>query len=175
MLSEADIRNLYEAAVRANFGLFYATAYRVVRNAADAEETVQQGLMKAFASLGSLQDANRLVGWMCQIVRNSALDLLDKRKRHEKSLPDDYDPSGDALDPSHQPALAEAARAVYDEVDKLPEGQATVITLRHTEQLNIEEIAARLKISPNLVRVRLFRAYERLRSSPRLRRAAGEA
>ena len=74
------------------------------------------------------------------------------------------DDVADALGPGHQRGDAVEA-----------ESQAAVLTLRHSEQLNIEQIAGRLKISSNLVRVRLFRAYERLRASPRLRRAVGEA
>jgi len=175
MLSDADIRKLFDDAVRANWNLFYCTAYRVVRNTADADEVVQQGMMKAFGSLASLQDANRLVGWMCQIVRNTALDLLDKRKRRETSLPEEFDPASDRPQAHHLTAVNESAQVAWDEIEKLPESQAAVLTLRHSEQLNIEQIAGRLKISANLVRVRLFRAYERLRASPRLRRAVGEA
>ena len=51
--------------------------------------------------------------------------------------------------------------------------QAAVITLRHVEGLEIAELADRLGITANNARVRLFRAYEKLRAHPRVRTALG--
>jgi len=55
-----------------------------------------------------------------------------------------------------------------DEVNELPDNLAVVVTLRHLEGLTVEELSQRLAIKPNAARVRLFRAYERLRMSPRV-------
>ena len=158
------------------YRFFYATAFPIVRNASDAEDAVQTATLNGFRRLDALNDERAIVSWMAMIVRNAALDIVRKRKRtaggtgaadaEEIQLPADEPDDRYQMDDDQR-------EIVFAAVAELPESQAAVITLRHVEGLEIAELADRLGITANNARVRLFRAYEKLRENQSIRSALG--
>lgn len=158
------------------YRFFYATAYPIVRNASDAEDAVQTAVLNGFRRLDHLNDNRAIVSWMAMIVRNAALDVVRKRKRTAggTGAADAEEIQIAADEPDDRYQMDEDQRdIVFRAVAELPESQAAVITLRHVEGLEIAELAERLNITANNARVRLFRAYEKLRENPGVRKALG--
>jgi RNA polymerase sigma-70 factor, ECF subfamily len=60
----------------------YITAFSILRNQADAEEAVQEAVLKAMTHLGQLSIHSKVKGWLLQIAANEA--RLKRRSRHEK-------------------------------------------------------------------------------------------
>lgn len=158
------------------YRFLYATAYPIVRNASDAEDAVQTATLNGFKRLEALNDERAIVSWMAMITRNAALDIVRKRKRTAggTGAADAEEIQIAADEPDERYQMDEDQREiVFDAVAELPESQAAVITLRHVEGLEIAELAERLGITANNARVRLFRAYEKLRANPSIRGALG--
>lgn len=158
------------------YRFLYATAYPIVRNASDAEDAVQTATLNGFKRLDALNDERAIVSWMAMITRNAALDIVRKRKRTAggTGAADAEEIQIAADEPDERYQMDEDQREiVFDAVAELPESQAAVITLRHVEGLEIAELAERLGITANNARVRLFRAYEKLRANPSIRGALG--
>jgi RNA polymerase sigma-70 factor (ECF subfamily) len=158
------------------YRFLYATAYPIVRNAADAEDAVQTAIMNGLRRLDALNDERAIVSWMAMIVRNAALDVVRKRKRTAggpgSADAEEIQVAADEPDERYQ-MDDDQRNIVFDAVADLPDSQAAVITLRHVEGLEIAELADRLGITANNARVRLFRAYEKLRANPKVRTALG--
>lgn len=158
------------------YRFLYATAYPIVRNASDAEDAVQTATLNGFKRLDALNDERAIVSWMAMITRNAALDIVRKRKRTAggTGAADAEEIQIAADEPDERYQMDEDQREiVFDAIKELPESQAAVITLRHVEGLEIAELAERLNITANNARVRLFRAYEKLRANPSIRGALG--
>lgn len=158
------------------YRFLYATAYPIVRNASDAEDAVQTATLNGFKRLDALNDERAIVSWMAMITRNAALDIVRKRKRTAggTGAADAEEIQIAADEPDERYQMDDDQRSiVFDAVAELPESQAAVITLRHVEGLEVAELADRLGITANNTRVRLFRAYEKLRENPNVRAALG--
>jgi RNA polymerase sigma-70 factor (ECF subfamily) len=158
------------------YRFLYATAYPIVRNASDAEDAVQTATLNGFKRLEALNDERAIVSWMAMITRNAALDIVRKRKRTAggTGAADAEEIQIAADEPDERYQMDDDQRSiVFDAIAELPESQAAVITLRHVEGLEIAELADRLNITANNARVRLFRAYEKLRANASVRKALG--
>jgi len=158
------------------YRFLYATAYPIVRNAADAEDAVQTAVMNGLRRLDHLKDPRAIISWLAMIVRNAAVDIVRKRKRTAggpgSADAEEIQVAAQEADPTYQ--MDEDQREiVFAAIEDLPESQAAVITLRHVEGLDIAELSERLNITPNNARVRLFRAYEKLRSNEAVRKTLG--
>jgi RNA polymerase sigma-70 factor, ECF subfamily len=170
-----EIRAWFESIVAKNYRLLFAVAYRRLGNVQDAEDAVQSSVLKGLAQLDKLKTPGTVVGWLATITRHTCLDM---RKRGGSTkigqLPEDLDLPADPPRSTGAGALApQDCQALREVVNELPDNLSIVITLRHLEGLQVAEIAARLGLTPNAAGVRLFRAYARLRTHPRVRELFG--
>jgi RNA polymerase sigma-70 factor, ECF subfamily len=138
----------------------YQAAWRFARslagNHADAEDVLQDALIRAYKGLGGLRDASRFTSWLLSIVRTVYIDRLRReraRPQADSELPP-YIAAQDA-DPL-SPALAEA-------LARLPQAQQHLLTLFYLEGLSLTETGQALGIRPHSARQRLFRARYALR------------
>jgi len=142
-------------------GALYRVAFSVLRNAADAEDAVQEAFLRVLRhrhTLGEIRD-HRV--WLIRIVWNIVLD----RKRRAKTRPetDDVDelarvlPSA-GLSAEQLAAAAQHHALVLSRVDQLPAKERQVLMLSAFEELSSVEIASVLGITESSVRSRLFRA-----------------
>jgi RNA polymerase sigma-70 factor, ECF subfamily len=171
----AGEESAFEDLVRSNSGRLLATARRLLRNEEDARDAVQSAFIRAFQSLGRFREESRLSTWLHRILVNEALMKLRSRKGKEESI-DDLLPSfqedghqvretadwSDLADKALE--RAETAEMVNRLIGQLPESYRTVLVLRDIEGMSNTEIAEMLGISPNLVKVRLHRARQALRT-----------
>jgi RNA polymerase sigma-70 factor (ECF subfamily) len=139
----------------------YNLSYRMLGNAAEAEEAAQETFMRMYTKLHTYQPDRRLVSWVLSIASHYCIDRLRRRRIHWLSLDDD--PIASIL-PSHQLSPEEVALrretsdAVQDCIAELEPGYRAPLILRYWQGLSYEEIAEVLGISVSAVKSRLHRA-----------------
>ncbi len=142
-------------------GTLYRVAYSVLRNAADAEDAVQEAFVRVLRHRETLDEVRDQRVWLIRIVWNVVLD----RKRRAKTRPETDDVAelarvlpATGLSAEERAAAAEHHAHVLACVEKLPTKERQVLLLSAFEELNSVEIASVLGISESSVRSRLFRA-----------------
>lgn len=157
-----DLEALYEAYHRQALGL----AYRVLDDAAEAEEVVQEAFLAAWRA-GQTYDPARGSArtWLLTLVRNRAIDVIRARQRRPVRP---LDEAPDPVDPSDVPAQvslsidsAAAGRALED----LPPDQRRAVELAFLGGLSHGEIAAQLGLPVGTVKGRIRLGLDRLRSA----------
>ena len=137
---------------------------RVTRNYArsrsEAEDMAQNALIRAWRNQHKLLDENRKKEWISQIARNEAL------REREKRIPDPVeDPDLGAEEDKELLALVEET-GVWDALQALSDEDRQLLTLRYEGDLTQSAIAEQLGIPEGTVKVRLYRAREKLRKRP---------
>jgi RNA polymerase sigma-70 factor, ECF subfamily len=148
----------------------YLAALSVLNNDADAEEVVQEAILKAFKALPRFRGEARFSTWIIQITINEARMKLRKDRRHLYDSLDeprrgedegDYVPR-DFADwreiPSEALETARLRQALRQALDSLSPKYRQVLVLRDVEHLNIAETAKLLGITEAAVKTRLLRA-----------------
>ena len=162
-------------------------AMHYLRDAADADEAVQDAFVKSYTHLGTFREELPFEIWFTRILINGCLDRLKGRRRRERWIaPPQLDPSGNERDPaeylpSRGPSpedllLAdERRRRLKAALGDLPERQRLVFMLSHFDGRSSREVSAMTGLNESTVRVHLFRAIRRLRAVLAPGAAAGEA
>lgn len=163
------------AFVRRFGGRMTAAAVRLLRDAALAEDCVQEAFVSAFRNLHRFEGRSSLGTWLHRITVNACLVKLRVRKRASECSLEGILPGSEAAGDGHglgwqNPASAEDQVAenqlrdlVRAQIGELPDGYRIVLTLRDIQELNTREVAALLRISEGAVKVRLHRARAALR------------
>jgi RNA polymerase sigma-70 factor (ECF subfamily) len=150
-------------------------AFHYVRDAADADEAVQDAFVKAYSHIGTFREELPFEVWFTRILINGCLDRLKARKRREKWLaPPSVDPSGTERNPTEFLAARgpspeehvlrqERRRQLHTALGELPERQRLVFALTHFEGRSSREVSEITGLNESTVRVHLFRAIRRLR------------
>jgi RNA polymerase sigma-70 factor, ECF subfamily len=166
----------FEQLVRSTSGRLLAAARRLLRNEEDARDAVQSAFIRAFQSLSRFREESRLSTWLHRILVNEALMRLRSRARGEEESIDGLLPTfvadghqtRDTVDWSEtaDKALerAETAALINRAIDQLPESYRTVLVMRDLEELSSAEVAEMLGVSTNVIKVRLHRARQALRT-----------
>lgn len=166
----------FEMLVRRHGGPLLAAARRLLGNEEDAQDALQDAFLSAFRAIGSFQSSSRISTWLHRIVINSALMKLRKRVRREEQsieplLPeflDDGHPVRPAapwrMSPESILQTEELRAKVRECINRLPENYRIVLQLRDIEELDTRETAELLGIDQNVMKVRLHRARQALRS-----------
>jgi RNA polymerase sigma-70 factor (ECF subfamily) len=143
----------------------YRVAYSVLRNAADAEDAVQEAFVRVLRHRDQLGEVRDQRVWLIRIVWNVVLD----RKRRVKSHPETDDVTEmarvlptDGLTAEQITAAAEHHAHVLACVERLPEKEREVLQLSAFDELSSVEIAGVLGITESSVRSRLFRARNQM-------------
>ena len=157
----------FEELIRRHAGAAYAVALAVVGTAAEAEDVCQDAWLRALERLDSLREPARFAAWLLQVVRNTARNRLEFRRRREADpLPPDHDVRvADRAQPGPWGELAqrdlrsrlEGALARLDEVPR------QVVLLYDLEGWSHRAIGDLLGISEVMSRQHLFQARRRLR------------
>jgi len=142
-------------------GTLYRVAFSVLRNAADAEDAVQEAFLRVLRHRDTLGEVRDQRVWLIRIVWNIVLD----RKRRAKTRPETDDVAelarvlqSDGLSAEQIASAAQHHAHVLAQVERLPAKEREVLMLSAFEELNSVEIAEVLGITESSVRSRLFRA-----------------
>jgi RNA polymerase sigma-70 factor (ECF subfamily) len=165
-----------EALVRRHGGRMLAVARRFLRTEEDSADAVQDAFLSAFRSLGGFERNSALGTWLHRIVVNVCFMRLRARSRSREVRIDDLLPTFDEtghhshpVRPWEDDALARLTRAetrarVRACIDRLPAPYREVLVLRDIEELDTEQTAQQLGINPGVVKTRLHRARQALRT-----------
>jgi RNA polymerase sigma-70 factor, ECF subfamily len=166
-------KELFYELVRPYEKRLYAAALAILHNEQDAEDVVQEAMLKAFAKIGQFRAEARFSTWLIQITVNEALmrrrrgrivvmEGIDDRREEET----DYAPR-DFADwreiPSETLERKEVRQRLAQALGSLDRKYREVFVMRDMEHLNIQETAEALGISVASVKTRLLRARLMLR------------
>ena len=150
-------------------------AFHYLRDAADADEAVQDAFVKAYVHIGTFREELPFEVWFTRILINGCLDRLKARRRRERWMaPTPLDRDGNERDPAEylpsrgpspeeQVLSEERGRQLTAALSQLPERQRMVFMLSHLEGRTSREVSAMTGLNESTVRVHLFRAIRRLR------------
>ena len=156
----------------------FLLAYSILRNHDDAEEIVQQGMVKIFVHLADLTERDKFKQWAMRVIENEAKMYRRKRRQHLYESIDQT--STDASDekpfyprqfadwrdlPSEAVEQKEVREDVAKALVELPDIYREVFALRDMQHLDVAETAEVLSIGRSAVKTRLHRARLMLREA----------
>lgn len=154
----------------------YAGAYRMTRNASDAEDLVQETYIKAFRAFNQFEAGTNLKAWLYRILTNTYINMYRKAQREPKVNPTDeihdwqmadaarYTSGG--LRSAEAEALELLPNTIIDEaLAKIPEDFRNAVYLADVEGFAYKEIAEIMEVPVGTVMSRLHRGRKLLRES----------
>lgn len=143
----------------------YRVAFSVTRNAAEAEDAVQETFLRVLKHEARLSEIRDYRVWLVRIVWNIVLD----KKRRAKTRPENEDiadqartlPSGERGADSTVISVQEHGR-ILKLIDRLPAREREALLLSAVDELTTAEIAAALDTTESSIRSRIFRARREL-------------
>jgi RNA polymerase sigma-70 factor (ECF subfamily) len=160
-------QSAYADLVKRHQRFVFTLALRFSKSREDAEEIAQDCFVKAFRSLASFQQQSKFSTWLYSIVYTTAMTTLRKKRVETSSIHDE----DNNLQLDGQIAVFDTnqaennSRSFYlnQAIAQLLPDDATVITLFYKGEQSIEEIGRVLGIETNAVKIKLFRARQRLK------------
>ena len=146
----------------------FRVAYLITGNAADAEDAVQEGLLKAWRALGRFRPEAPFRPWLLQIVANEARNRRRSGGRRAALAlrAEREEVSGDAAPSPEADAIAnDERRRLLAALDSLPDDGRLVLACRYLLGLAEEEPAGALGVRRGTVKSRTARALDRLREA----------
>lgn len=142
----------------------YAFAFRYLNSREEAEDAVQDAMMKLWEGRDRLDDHANHAAWCTTVTRNCCIDMLRKRKKiiYEEM---DQAGSGDGIDKGDygNGDNLEAAQVINRIVNRMKEPYRSAVILRDIEGYSYEEAAEALQTSVNTLRTILSRARKKVR------------
>jgi RNA polymerase sigma-70 factor (ECF subfamily) len=138
-------------------------AARMLGSRDAAEDAVQDAFVRAFDRLADCREPDKFAGWLFLILRNRCF-AERRRWREQRAVPDDAAASVAAPgDPDGAIEAAERGRALANALARLTPEQREVFVLKHVDGMSYEEIARLTGATVASLKMRMHRAYDRLR------------
>ena len=142
----------------------FRLALRLLNNREEAEDLLQDVLMKLWSKKTELEKYQKLESFVMAISKNLALDRLKKKGRNTIDL-QEFHSVDKNTSPIQQLELKNTTNIIHKTINNLPEQQKTIIQLRDIEEYEFDEIAEITGMNKNLIRVNLSRARKKIRES----------
>jgi len=150
--------------------MLYRTAYRMVKNDADALDIVQDAFIRIFNSFTKFRNEANVQTWMYRIVMNLCYDYFRKRKKvlfvSERDI-SDYDNNQQIPSDDNVEKIADLENQrkqnLQIALDKLTLRQRTVFNLRIYDELSYEDISKIMNIKIGTAKATFFQAVEKLK------------
>ena len=167
-VTEAEKRQGFEREALIHLDSLYRVALRLTGNPSEADDLVQETMLKAYRAWHQFQQGTNAKGWLLTILRHAFINEYRRRTRHPETVDvDTIEPF--AVFPEVQDEDPQGAffdRIVDDEVlraiDELPEAFREAVVLSDVEGLSYQEIARILKVPVGTVKSRLYRGRQAL-------------
>lgn len=156
----------------------YSTALRLTKKPADAQDLVQESLLKAYKAYGNFQEGTNLKAWLFRILTNSYINIYRYKKRRPREVDiDDTDTmflyhklrgtsSADISESTEEQFLETITDSdISQALQELPELYREVVILADIEGLSYAEIADMLEIPSGTVMSRLHRGRKALQKA----------
>jgi RNA polymerase sigma-70 factor (ECF subfamily) len=164
-------KEAYGALVVRHSPSLFRVAWRITGNEADAEEVVQEALLRGYRKLATFESRANFGTWIYRIAVRCALDRVSSRTRDEDSRigedpeQDEVQVADEAAGPERMLLSGEIGALQELALQDLTITERTAFVLRHLEGCSGEEIALALGIVPNAAKQAVFRAVQKLRRS----------
>jgi len=157
----------YTELVKRHQRFVFTLALRFAKSREDAEEIAQDCFIKAFRSLASFQGQSKFSTWLYSIVYTTAMTFLRKKRLDTDSIDDEntfvqVENQTSAFDVNN---AENKSRSFYlnQAIGQLLPDDAAIITLFYKGEQSLEEIGQAMGMEANTVKVKLFRARQRLK------------
>jgi RNA polymerase sigma factor (sigma-70 family) len=157
----------YADLVKRHQRFVFTLAMRFAKRREDAEEIAQDCFIKAYRSLASFQKQAKFSTWLYSIVYTTAMTFLRKKRVDTDSIDDEntyiqVESQSSAYDVNNAETKS---RSFYlnQAIEQLLPDDAVIITMFYKGEQSLEEIGQALGMEANTVKVKLFRARQRLK------------
>jgi RNA polymerase sigma factor (sigma-70 family) len=160
-------QSAYADLVKRHQRFVFTLAMRFAKGREDAEEIAQDCFIKAYRSLASFQQQSKFSTWLYSIVYTTAMTFLRKKRVDTDSIDDE----NTFIQVENQSSVYDVnnaeknSRSFYlnQAIEQLLPDDAAIITMFYKGEQSLEEIALALGMEANTVKVKLFRARQRLK------------
>jgi len=178
--AQKEDKRAFEELVRRHQNRVFAVAGGILRNREDVEDVAQQVFLKAYFSIKRFDQRAAFSTWLYKITVNECWDLLRKKKvrplvleaeltEEQAQVYQSSEQSDGKPDTSEQMAAREQ---VEELISCLEERDRSMLVLKEVEGFSVQEIAEIMGINANTVKVRLFRARQKMAERVRRKRNA---
>ena len=156
--AQMEVYNRYQKAM-------YNTAYRIVKDRAEAEDVMQDSFLAAFTKLGTLKEKVTFGSWLKRIVVNNSIYHYNQNSKYNDVPLDDvmYKVEDNSGVPENYEFTNLKAQQVMETMKELKENYRVSLTLHLIEGYDYEEISDIMNISYANCRTTISRAKESLR------------
>ena len=154
-------RDAFEMIIRIHSRILFAIAYGILQNREEAEDVVQDSLIKAWKTRWRVRDPEKFPAWISMIARHRAHDVF--RQRRTISLAHETRETNE----SEKGDTTELDRQLHSALAALPELHRAALTLRYFEEMDYRTIENTLGLSNGALRGILGRALASMRKELR--------
>jgi len=157
--SELEFKRLYDSA----FPILFRVAYRVTNSAEAAEDICQESFFKLYEKNMVFPNMEEAKYWLIRVVKNAALNYAKRKDRERKAYQRAFKEDTRQVETGEGILVKkEASEEIQKALKLLPENLRMVLILKEYAEMNYKEIGRVLGISEGNVKVRVFRARDRL-------------
>src|ERR1051325_450744 len=154
-------RDAFEMIIRIHSRNLFAIAYGILQNREEAEDAVQDALVKAWKSRWRVRNPEKFPAWLCMIARHRARDVFRRRKKAAPLCAEtDLDHTTHTAYASH---TADLDKHLHSALASLPELHREALSLRYFEEMDYATIENRLGLTNGSLRGILRRALASMR------------
>jgi RNA polymerase sigma-70 factor, ECF subfamily len=153
----------FESEVMPHVRVLYGTALRLTRSAQDAEDLVQETLLRAYRGFGGYRPNSNARAWLYTILHRVRTDALRKKGRSPQTT--EMTDDGPAVAPEHEAVLTSGNEDVQRALAEVPELFRAALVLRDVEEFSYDEIAGILGVPVGTVMSRIHRGRASLRGA----------
>jgi RNA polymerase sigma-70 factor (ECF subfamily) len=158
-ISPAEFRGLYDS----TFSILFRVAKRITNDEEAAEDLCQEAFFRFYEKKMAFPNAEEARYWLIRVIKNAALNYAKRKTRERKAYQRAFKEHTRVSETGEQDLLKkEKKEEIREALEKLPENLRIVLILKEYGELNYKEIGRALGISEGNVKVRVFRARERL-------------
>ena len=153
----------FEMIIRTHSRTIFAIAYGILQNREEAEDVVQDALVKAWKTRWRVRDPEKFPAWLATIARHRAHDIFRRRRTVPLSTIEEVIEPGSAAEPNG----SELDQQLRSALAALPELHRAALTLRYFEEMDYRSIENILGLSNGALRGILGRALASMRKQLR--------
>ena len=158
-MNGAEFRKVYDSA----FPILYKVAYRIANSSDAAEDLCQDAFFRLHEKNMVFPSPEEATYWLIRVVKNAALNYAKRKQRERRAYQRAFKEDVRQAETGESQLVKKETRGeVLTALDKLPENLRMVLIFKEYAELNYKEIGRALGISEGNVKVRVFRARERL-------------